>query len=79
MKKLLMILAIFSLNFLDQSAHSDGHVETVWETEKIFELPESVIYDATNDVLFCMFQILPIIHLIKMVPDIYPKLVLMEL
>ena len=43
MKKLLMILAIFSLNFLDKPAHSDGHVEKVWETEQIFELPESVI------------------------------------
>ena len=52
MKKLLMILAIFSLNFLDKPAHSDGHVEKVWETEQIFELPESVIYDATNDVLY---------------------------
>ena len=52
MKKLLMILAIFSLNFLDKIAHADGHVEKVWETEKIFELPESVIYDATNDVLY---------------------------
>ena len=52
MKKLLMILAIFSLNFLDKTAHADGHVEKVWETEKIFELPESVIYDATNDVLY---------------------------
>ena len=27
MKKLLMILAIFSLNFLDKTAHADGHVE----------------------------------------------------
>ena len=52
MKKLLMILAIFSLNFLDKTVHADGHVEKVWETEKIFELPESVIYDATNDVLY---------------------------
>ena len=37
MKKLLMILAIFSLNFLDKTAHADGHVEKVWETEKILE------------------------------------------
>ena len=34
MKKLLMLLAIFSLNLQDKTAHSDGHVEKIWETEK---------------------------------------------
>ena len=52
MKKLLMIIAIFSLNLIDKPVQSDGHVETVWETEKVFELPESVIYDSKNDVLY---------------------------
>ena len=77
MKKLLMILAIFSLNFLDKTVHADGHVEKVWETEKIFELPESVIYDATNDVL--LFQILQTIHSIRMAQDTFPRWALMEL
>ena len=27
-------------------------MEIIWETEKIFELPESVIYDSKNDVLY---------------------------
>ena len=40
MKKLLMIIAIFSLNLIDKPVQSDGHVETVWETEKVFELPK---------------------------------------
>ena len=31
---------------------SNDHAEIVWETEKIFELPESVIYDSKNDVLY---------------------------
>ncbi len=52
MKKLLMLLAIFSLSLQDKTAHSDGHVEKIWETEKVFELPESVIYDPKNDVLY---------------------------
>ena len=52
MKNLLIILAILTLNFTYKSVHSDGHVEIIWETEKIFELPESVIYDPTNEVLY---------------------------
>ena len=36
MKKLLMILAIFSLNFLDKTAHSDGHVEKRFGKQKKF-------------------------------------------
>ena len=52
MKKLLIILAMLSLNFTDKIAYSDGHMEIVWETEKVFELPESVIYDSKNDVLY---------------------------
>ena len=52
MKNLLLIFAILTLYFIDKTVHSDGHVEIVWETEKIFELPESVVYDSTNDVLY---------------------------
>ena len=52
MKKLFTVLAILTFYFTDKIAYSDGHVETVWETEKIFELPESVIYDSENDVLY---------------------------
>ena len=50
MKNLLIILAILTLNFADKSVYSD--FRKFWETEKIFELPESVIYDSTNDVLY---------------------------
>ena len=52
MKKILIILAILALNFTDKIVYSDGHVEIVWETDKVFELPESVIYDPKNDVLY---------------------------
>ena len=36
MKNLFLIFAILTLNFMDKTVHSDGHVEIVWETEKIF-------------------------------------------
>ena len=52
MKKLLILLTFLSLNFSEKSVYSDDHMEIVWETEKIFELPESVIYDSKNDVLY---------------------------
>tara|TARA_B100000029_G_scaffold511118_1_gene604237 strand:- start:111 stop:992 length:882 start_codon:yes stop_codon:yes gene_type:complete len=52
MKKLFTILVLFTLSFINKEAYSDGHMEIVWETEKIFELPESVIYDEKNDVLY---------------------------
>ena len=52
MKKLLILFAFLSLNFLEKVVYSDDHMEIVWETEKIFELPESVIYDSKNDVLY---------------------------
>ena len=38
MKNLFLILVMLTLNFTDKTVHSDGHVEIVWETEKIFEL-----------------------------------------
>ena len=77
MKNLFLILVMLTLNFTDKTVHSDGHVEIVWETEKIFELPESVIYDSTNDVLYVSnitdhpFK--------KMVLVIFQKLVSMEI
>ena len=52
MKKLLIILTVFLLNFTNKVVYSDDHMEIVWETEKIFELPESVIYDSKNEVLY---------------------------
>ena len=52
MKNFLIILAFLILNFSDKTVYSDGHMEIIWETEKIFELPESVIYDSKNDVLY---------------------------
>ena len=51
MKKL--FIAFFLTLFLfKQNAYSDGHVKGAWETESTFELPESVIYDSKNDVLY---------------------------
>jgi len=52
MKKLLIILTVFLINFTNKVVYSDDHMEIVWETEKIFELPESVIYDSKNEVLY---------------------------
>ena len=52
MKKLIIILTVFLLNFTNKVVYSDDHMEIVWETEKIFELPESVIYDSKNEVLY---------------------------
>jgi len=52
MKKILIIITFLCFNFSNKIASSDGHLEIVWETEKIFELPESVIYDSKNDVLY---------------------------
>ena len=52
MKNFLIILAFLILNFSDKTVYSDGHMEIIWETEKIFELPESVIYDSKNNVLY---------------------------
>jgi sugar lactone lactonase YvrE len=52
MKKILILITFLCFNFSNKIANSDGHLEIVWETEKIFELPESVIYDSQNDVLY---------------------------
>jgi len=52
MKKILILITFLCFNFSNKMANSDGHLEIVWETEKIFELPESVIYDSKNDVLY---------------------------
>ena len=52
MKNILILITFLCFNFSNKIANSDGHLEIVWETEKIFELPESVIYDSQNDVLY---------------------------
>ena len=41
-------ISIFLFSFLVEAEE----LETAWESEKVFELPESVIYDKTNDVLY---------------------------
>ena len=52
MKKIILFLAIFTIGIYGKHVKSNDHAEIVWETEKIFELPESVIYDSKNDVLY---------------------------
>ena len=52
MKKIILFLAIFTIGINGKHVQSNDHAEIVWETEKIFELPESVIYDSKNDVLY---------------------------
>ena len=52
MKKIILFLAIFTIGVNGKHVKSNDHAEIVWETEKIFELPESVIYDSKNDVLY---------------------------
>ena len=52
MKKILLFLTIFTVGIFGKHANSDEHLEVAWETEKVFELPESVVYDPTNDVLY---------------------------
>ena len=42
MKNLLIIITILTLNFTYKSVHSDGHVEIIWETEKICEAISSL-------------------------------------
>ncbi len=43
MKKIILFLAIFTIGIYGK--HVKSNAEIVWETEKIFELPESVIYN----------------------------------
>ena len=51
MKKYL--LSIFLSTFLTFSiSFAEDHMQIAWETEKVFELPESVIFDPTNNVLY---------------------------
>ena len=48
-----LLLSIFLGFFLTFSvSHAKDHLEIAWETEKVFELPESVIFDSTNNVLY---------------------------
>jgi len=52
MKKTLILITLLSFSFSNKLSYADDHLKVLWETEKIFELPESVIYDKTNDVLY---------------------------
>ena len=70
MKKIFILITLLSFNLMHKPVLADGHIKVLWETEKIFELPESAIYDK-ND---AMFQILQIIHLKRTVLDISLKI-----
>ena len=52
MKKIFILITLLSFNLMHKPVLADGHVKVLWETEKIFELPESAIYDKKNDVLY---------------------------
>lgn len=52
MKKILMFLTICSLFLINKMSFAKDHLEVLWETEKVFELPESVVFDKTNEVLY---------------------------
>ena len=47
-----MFLLILSFALIDKTLLAKGHLETFWETEKVFELPESVVFDQKNEVLY---------------------------
>ena len=46
------MLSFFAFTSYSISSLAEDHMEIAWETEKVFELPESVIYDSNNDVLY---------------------------
>ena len=50
--KTFFVLTFFALTSYSISSLAEDHMEIAWETEKVFELPESVIYDSKNDVLY---------------------------
>ncbi len=50
--KIIKILTTFVVVFLFSFLIEAEELEIAWESEKVFELPESVIYDKTNDVLY---------------------------
>ena len=52
MKKIFIFITLLSFNLMHKPVLADGHIKVLWETEKIFELPESAIYDKKNDVLY---------------------------
>ena len=52
MKKIFILITLLSFSFTNKLSQADDHLKVLWETEKIFELPESVIYDKKNDVLY---------------------------
>ena len=51
MNKFLFFLSIFTIGIFANDVRSDDS-RRLRETEKVFELPESVVYDPTNDVLY---------------------------
>ncbi len=51
MKKLNLLISFFIFISFIEKVHAN-EFEVVWETEKSFQLPESVIFDSTNEVLY---------------------------
>ena len=51
MNKLFISICLILFLF-KHDLHSEDHVNIIWETESTFELPESVIYDSKNEVLY---------------------------
>lgn len=45
-------LSIFLISILFYGNLKSNELEIAWESEKVFELPESVIFDSKNDVLY---------------------------
>tara|TARA_Y100001968_G_C19423016_1_gene752826 strand:+ start:1560 stop:2444 length:885 start_codon:yes stop_codon:yes gene_type:complete len=53
MKKCIFLIITAALFFLfEKDIDAKDHMEVLWETEKVFELPESVIFDKENSVLY---------------------------
>ena len=49
MKKYFLLIITACLMFLfEKDIVAKDHMEILWETEKVFELPESVIFDKEN-------------------------------
>ena len=65
MNKFLFFLSIFTIGIFANDVRSDDSLEIAWETEKVFELPESVVYDPTNDVLYVSYEIIVSYHCIR--------------
>ncbi|MAY90895.1 MAG: ATP-binding protein, partial [Rickettsiales bacterium] len=50
--KIKNLVIIFSITFFFFNTAKTKDLEIAWETDAKFELPESVIYDSKNEVLY---------------------------